>query len=389
MKPRHLPALLCFSGTCLAARAPALSAPNFSETIQVLERGVRDGAFPGAAIAVGTTTEVLLCESAGWLDDSHDERAVPETIWDLASLTKVIGTTAVVLTLVRDGIVSLDDPIARYLSGYIEAASSAEERSWRDRATLRHLLTHSSGLPAWKPFFRDSKNLEAIVEKIIATPLERAPGSRTVYSDLGFILLGEIASRAGGKPLAALETERVFGPLGMRHTTRAVPEAWYPFTAPTERAGADAPFLRGTVHDENARAAGGLTGHAGLFSTAPDLAVLAAEWLRALRGESAIFPAELAREFTTRANLVEGSSRALGWDTPSGESSAGTLFSRSSFGHTGFTGTSIWIDPEREVFVILLSNRVHPTRENHRINAVRPAVADAVARALDAWRGRS
>ncbi|MEX0641241.1 MAG: serine hydrolase, partial [Pirellulales bacterium] len=187
-----------------------------------------------------------------------------------------------------------------------------------------------------------------------------------------------------GKPLAELEQKLVFEPLGMSSTLRKPPEALRPRIAPTETDPSDKNrFIHGVVHDENARAGEGLTGHAGLFGTAENVARLATEMLQALKGQGKLFSQPLAKQFVTRRELVKGSSRALGWDTVSGKSSAGSLMAPTSFGHTGFTGTSIWIDPTRDLYVILLANRVHPTRANQRIHAVRRAYADAAVRAVD------
>jgi CubicO group peptidase (beta-lactamase class C family) len=368
---------------------------DFRPARAVIENAVADGAFPGAALVVGTSRQVLWADSIGTLGELPDAPAgqrpavTPESIYDLASLTKVTGTTAVLLTLVRDGRIGLDDPVARHLPEFLDRARDDDDRAARSSVTVRHLLAHAAGLPAHRALWKDASSPGAIVGGALSTPLETAPGEKESYSDLGFIVLGEVAARAGGKPLAELEVERVFRPLGMRQTRRDLPAAWRPWCAPTERASDGGPTIHGKVHDENARAANGTTGHAGLFSNVTDLSIYAAELLRARRGESKIFPAELTLEFTRRAGIAPGSSRALGWDTATGENSAGTVLSRASFGHTGFTGTSLWIDPERDIFVILLSNRVHPRRDDLRISKVRPAFADAVARAIDEARSAS
>jgi len=357
--------------------------PDFSAARRVLEDAIRDRAFPGCAVAVGTSARPWWKEGLGRLDYGSGPEATPRTLYDLASLTKVVGTTSVVMALVRDGKLAVEDPVSRHVPGFSGGKKAEVE--------IAHCLSHASGLPAWKALHLEARGYREVIGRVIATDLEVAPGTREVYSDLGFMLLGEAAARAGGKSLAELERELVLDPLGLRDTARSVRKEDVARTAPTERLPATAPdaaageaFTRGVVHDENAAAAGGGTGHAGLFSTADDMATFAAELLRARKGESRIFPAALIARFTAPAGIVPGSSRALGWDTPSGLSSAGSLLSRSSFGHTGFTGTSIWIDPERDIYIVLLSNRVHPTRENTKIAVVRRALAEAVALAVDA-----
>jgi CubicO group peptidase (beta-lactamase class C family) len=290
--------------------------------------------------------------------------------------------------LIRDGKLSLSDRVVQYVPAFRGKGSGDGDGDRRDAVTVEHLLTHSSGLPAWRPLFKEVSSYDALLERIVGTELESAPGTKEVYSDLGFILLGEVAAQAGGKPLVELERKLLLEPLGLGSTfrgpgpgTTARPEI-AARTAPTEALPSGG-FLRGVVHDENARASGGVTGHAGLFSTAEDLALFAAELLRGLRGESRIFPRELLETFTRRRGLVAGSSRALGWDTPSEGSSAGTLLGPRAFGHTGFTGTSLWIDPDRDVFILLLSNRVHPTRESLKILSVRRELADIVILELE------
>jgi CubicO group peptidase (beta-lactamase class C family) len=213
------------------------------------------------------------------------------------------------------------------------------------------------------------------------TPLTTEPGRATVYSDLGAIVLTQAVEAVTGERLDRFLDREVFGPLGMTSTRFLPPADWRDRIAPTERS-QDGTIIRGTVHDENAWKLGGVSGHAGLFSTAPDLARFASWLLEQGWGRAGRLPPSLVREFTRRQDLVPGSSRALGWDTPSEGSSAGARLSASAFGHTGFTGTSIWLDPEKELFVILLTNRVHPTRENSRIVRVRPRVADLVVDAL-------
>lgn len=353
----------------------AKTSARFQPIEELLSAGIADKAYPGCAVIIGTSREVLYSRGFGRFEYDRGSAVTPETLYDLASLTKVVGTTSVVLTLVRDEKLRLSDSVGKFIPEFVTAAASPEEQSRRQLVTVEHLLTHSSGLPAWKRLDRTAENYQEAIAAVVATPLETEPGTRTRYSDLGMILLGEIAARAGEKPLAELERERVFEPLAMHATLRNPSETLRPRIAPTERR-ATGGFWQGIVHDENARTGEGLTGHAGLFSTSSDLARWAREWLLALRGSSKIFPRELAEQFTTRRELVTGSSRALGWDTPSSGSSAGTRISRQSFGHTGFTGTSLWIAPTRDLYIILLTNAVHPQRGHGRHFSIRRHLAD-------------
>ena len=209
----------------------------------------------------------------------------PQTLYDLASLTKIVGATSVSLTLLRDHKLMLTDRVSQYLPEFLAGAKDETEKQLRKKVTIEHLLTHSSGLPAWAPLFQNAKTYQAVLKASLEIPLQAEPGTRTRYSDLGLIILGEVLSRAGGKRLADLEGERVFMPLGLRDTLRNPPQALWGRIAPTERRPDGHSFWHGIVHDENARAGQGLTAHAGLFSTADDLAILASEWLRSSWGE--------------------------------------------------------------------------------------------------------
>jgi CubicO group peptidase (beta-lactamase class C family) len=302
------------------------------------------------------------------------------TIWDLASLTKVIGLTTAVARLVDAGMVRLDAPVQRYLPAFAGPG--------KERVTVRHLLTHSSGLPSWRPLHKEAETPEARRALVLATPLDTTPGTRYAYSDLGAITLGLMVERLTKRPLDAYLEARVFAPLRMADTRYRPDSADLPRTAPTEIDPWRQRHLRGEVHDENAWALGGVSGHAGLFSTAHDLARFARMYLNggSLDGRRVLSRAVI-RRFTTRQDSAL-SHRALGWETPNGQNSAGSLLGRRAFGHTGFTGTSIWMDPERDLFVILLSNRVNPSRQNTRIGRVRVALADAVVQVVAAQRGK-
>jgi len=368
-------------GPIRAVLDSAFDYDSLAATRAFLEAKVAEHAFPGAVLVVGHRGNVAYMTAVGRYGDDDRRPISDSTVYDLASLTKVIGLTTATMMLVADGKLELDRPVVDYLPEF--------EGPGKDRVTVRHLLTHTSGLPAWAPIYLETQTAAEAVERVMRTPLEAAPGEHFVYSDLGAIALTQIVERVAGTPLDALLEERVFGPLQMRHTRFLPPESWWPDIAPTERDPWRGRVVRGEVHDENAHRLGGVSGHAGLFSNGPDLARFALWLLDAWHGRlppdaPASLPPDLVRLFTRRQPGPEGSTRALGWDTPSetGRSSAGTLMSRESFGHTGFTGTSIWIDPGSELFVILLTNRVHPSRENRAILDIRGQVADRVVGAL-------
>ncbi len=356
--------------------------PDFSEVRAVFQTAVAENVFPGCVAAVGNRDGLWWLESFGHMDQSGTDAVKTDAVYDLASLTKVVGTTAVLMKLVAAGKLDTDSRVADHLPEFPGFAESDEEAGWRRELTISHLLRHTGGLVSWRPYFREVDSYEDLLRAVMATPLERRPGGGYRYSDPGFILLGEIAARAGGTPLPELEESLVFTPLGMQETRRNPPPDWRQRIPPTECDPDGDGFLHGVVHDENARAAGGVTGHAGLFSTAEDLARFAGELLRAADGQSDWLPREVLGLFTTRDPASRN--RGLGWGmAPGGGEEEGRL-SREAFGHTGFTGTSIWIDPGRNLFLILLSNRVHPTRENSRIGPVRADFTRTVVRAVAA-----
>lgn len=351
---------------------------------RLLDDFVAEGAFPGGVLAIGHRGKLADLHAFGRL--SNDGPATtPDSIYDLASLTKVVATTTMAMILVDEGRLDLDAPVQNYLPLFLGEGTDGLDKA---RVTVRQLLTHSSGIDWWAPLYETLRGPQAYFEQIQAMDLVYEPGSETKYSDLGLILLGEILERVAGERLDEFVERRVFEPLGMVDTgflpsrTLLTPDL-LPRIAPTEQDAWRGRMLRGEVHDENAFALGGVAPHAGLFATAGDLARFAQMVLdRGVFEHHRIVSKDIVDLFTNRSD-PEGSGRALGWNTKSLEgSSAGTLFSPRSFGHTGFTGTSIWIDPERQLFVILLTNRVHPSRENQLIRKVRPAVADAVVKAL-------
>ena len=348
---------------------------------EAMERAVADGAFPGGVLAVGYRGQ-LAVRAFGKLSYDKGAAAVNrDTIYDLASLTKVIATTTLTARLAEssNGSLQLDAPIERYLPEWV----SGPQPEWRRQATVRHLLTHTSGLPPHRDYYQTCKNKRQMLQKIFAEPLESQPGTKEAYSDLGIILLGEIVERLTGKSLDELARAEIFRPLGMADTMFVPPKKLLPRIAPTEN---DTTYrkrlLRGEVHDENAYAMGGIAAHAGLFGPAADVAAFCQMLLNdGVYAHRRVLRRSTIAEFTSPQN-VAGNTRTLGWAAPTENSSGGHYLSPRSFGHTGFTGTSTWIDPEKQLFVILLTNRVHPTRENHKIQQVRPAVHDAVVEAL-------
>jgi beta-N-acetylhexosaminidase len=352
---------------------------GLSAALRVLDEAVKSKAFPGGVTVVGRRGKIVVERAFGRLDYGKDSPPVTlETIYDLASLTKVLATTTTAMILYERGALSLEKPVRDYLPEF--------QGEGKDQVTVADLLAHSGGLLWWKDFYKEYQGPEAkkkYVEAICRMPLDYLPRSKTVYSDLGILLLGEILERVSAKPLAELFRSEVFDPLGLEATRFNPPASLRERIAPTEVDPWRGRLLRGEVHDENAFALGGVAPHAGLFATGRDVARFAQTLLNgAVYAHRRLVKRSTLERFTRRAGLVPGSSRSLGWDTPSEGSSSGRYFSASSFGHTGFTGTSLWIDPERELFVVLLTNRVHPTRENPQIQKVRPAYHDAIVEAL-------
>src|SRR6266403_323517 len=348
----------------------------------VIEKAIADKAFPGATLAVGYRGKVLVHAFGKLSYDAKAATTVPTTMYDIASLTKVVATTTLVAKLAEGDFavpLDLDAKIERYLPEW----ASGPNAEWRHRVTVRHLLTHTSGLPPFKEYWRTSKNKQDTLTKIFAEALDYEPGAKEVYSDLGIILMAEIIERLTGTSLDDLARSYIFLPLGMQDTMYRPPKKLWPQIAPTEiDNNLRHRLVQGEVHDENAFAIGGVSGHAGLFSTAPDLAAFCQMLLNGgVYAHHRILRRATIAQFTTPQQLSSGT-RTLGWAVPTEGGSSGHYFSPHAFGHTGFTGTSIWIDPDRQVFMVLLTNRVHPTRENQKIAQLRPAFHDAVMQAL-------
>jgi beta-N-acetylhexosaminidase len=349
---------------------------------EVIEKAMKDKAFPGATLAVGYRGKVAIHAFGKLSYDAKAAAVTPTTMYDIASLTKVVVTTTLVAKLAEGDFavpLDLDTKIERYLPEW----ASGPNAEWRHRVTVRHLLTHTSGLPAFKEYWRTSKSKQDTLEKIFAEPLEYEPGTKEIYSDLGIILMAEIIERLTGRTLDDLAKSFLFSPLGMKDSMYKPPKKLWPTIAPTEiDNNLRHRLVQGEVHDENAFAIGGVSGHAGVFSTAPDLAAFCQMLLNGgVYAHQRILRRTTVSQFTTPQQLSNGA-RTLGWAVPTEGGLSGHYFSAHSFGHTGFTGTSIWIDPDRQLFVVLLTNRVHPTRENQKIQQVRRDFHDAVMQAL-------
>ena len=373
------PSVPSTTGDGLPAKAPSavgMSAARLATIDRVVERGIRAGGYPGAAVVVGRKGAAVWEKGfgrLGWTSDAGS--VVPErTIYDLASLTKVVGTTTAVMILFDEGKIRLDDRVVQYIPEFTGGA--------KDAVTIRMLLQHRSGLPAGRDLWRISSTPEEARAAVISTPLFAAPGQYVEYSDLGADMLGFVVEAVSGEKLDHFLDTRVFVPLGMTDTRFRPDGSLRGRIAPTELNPPRGYPLRGEVHDENAYALGGVAGHAGLFSTASDLAVFAQMMLNGgSYNGTRIVADSTVKLFTRRA----AATRALGWDTCGGKGSCGEYLSSSAYGHTGFTGTSLWIDPEREMFVVLLTNRVHAAKARRPakvISDVRADLADAAALAV-------
>jgi serine-type D-Ala-D-Ala carboxypeptidase len=357
--------------------------PELRRARAVLESAIQSRVFPGASVEVGSVSEPAWHAAIGTLTyDPLPESEAPaavarDTIYDLASLTKVLATTAIAMRAVEHGTIALDDRVADHLPEW-----SADDRR---SVTIRDLLSHAAGLPAHRAYYRELSGEDAFVAAIGAEPLEYQPGSRSIYSDLGFILLARILGR--GRSLAD-PFATVWTSIGVGEELQFLPPAlWLRRTAPTEFDAWRGRLLVGEVHDDNCWALGGVSGHAGLFGTASAVGAFARHVLQVFDGRSGIFTRETLEAFAAKRMEVPGSSRALGWDTMLPTSSCGRRLSARAIGHTGFTGTSLWIDPERGCYFVLLTNRVHPSRDAvdlDTVTRVRAAFHDAAVEDLSA-----
>jgi CubicO group peptidase (beta-lactamase class C family) len=362
------------AGAGLPVKSPAdvgMSGNRLGAIDRVVERGIKAGGYPGASVVVGRNGAAVYQKGFGklsWSDSSTPVDA-ERTIYDIASLSKVVGTTTAIMILYDEKKIGLDDPVVNYIPTFGGGD--------KDKVTVRMLLTHTSGLPAGRDIWRIAQTPLEARALVLNTPLEGRPGAQYIYSDLGADVLGLLIEVVAGEPMDKFLDRRVFAPLGMNETMYRPADSLRYRIAPTEVTPPRGYPLRGEVHDENAYALGGVAGHAGLFSTASDLSVFAQMMLNGGEYNGVqIISKPTVELFTSRAF----GHRALGWDTADGDYGSGRYLGPTAYGHTGFTGTSMWIDPERQMFVILLTNRVHAAR------ALRPAkvISDVRADLSDA-----
>ncbi|MCH8032889.1 MAG: beta-lactamase family protein [Bacteroidetes bacterium] len=350
---------------------------DFTQLDEIIQSAIKDSTFPGAVVLVSKDGKIIYEKAFGHLTyDDTSASVTINTIYDIASLTKVIATTTAAMICYDKNLFSLDDPVAKYIPEF--------SHNGKEKVTIKNLLLHNSGLPAFKIFYKNYSSAAEVIIDIYRTPLSYEPGGKTVYSDLGFITLAIIVEQVTGKGFDVFCKEEIFIPLQMNSTYFNPPDSLIDKIAPTEYDNYwRNKLVWGEVHDETAALLNGVAGQAGLFSTAKDVSNLLQLLLNGgtFNDHQIIKPATV-KLFITRYS--DKSTRALGWDTKSERnSSAGNLFDITSFGHTGFTGTSVWVDPTKELFVVFLTNSVHPTRENKKLYKVRPALHDATINALD------
>ena len=350
---------------------------DFTGVDSIIYNGITEKAFPGAALLINLDGKIIYKKGFGkftYESDSPDVK--PSTIYDLASLTKVIATTTAAMICIDRKYFTLDDKVEKFIPDF--------KANDKENITIRNLLLHNSGLPAWEKFYDKNLTKDQILSDIYSSKLEYKTGSKTVYSDLGMIVLGKVIEKVTNSSLDKFCKKEIFEPLGMNDTYFNPPDSVKYKIPPTEN---DTYWrnrlIKGEVHDETASLLGGVSGHAGLFSNVEDFAKFLLMILnKGFYKNKRIINSETVELFTKRQS--QESSRALGWDTKSETgSSAGNLFGKYSFGHTGFTGTSIWVDPDRNLFVVFLTNRVYPSREKNKLLSIRPKLHDAVIRAID------
>jgi CubicO group peptidase (beta-lactamase class C family) len=373
----------------------------WAEVENAFAQAIDQRVIPGAVLIVRRGGEIVYQGAFGYrtlLPDPQPLRL--DTVFDLSSLTKPLATTIVAMMLVREGKLRLDDRVTRFFHNFGVYGKGG--------VTFRHLLAHCSGLASWRPFFQQVAEIEKsgkvnfmashgakefVFEQIHREKPEAPPATRVIYSDLNFILLGETIERIAGTGLNRICREKIYRPLKLNSTdfidismvrSRRLEPVAEMFAA-TEICPSRKRLLVGEVHDDNAFAMGGVAGHAGLFAPARDVDRIAAELIASWAGRSEFIPQPVMQEFWRRDTSVPGSTWALGWDTPSPQhSSSGRHFSPEAVGHLGFTGTSLWIEPAREISVTLLTNRVHPRRDNQGIREFRPRIHDLIMESMDA-----
>ncbi|MDZ4259037.1 MAG: serine hydrolase domain-containing protein [Gemmatimonadales bacterium] len=361
----------------------ALAAQRFAALDSAVRAGVSSGTFPGAVVVVGRSDTILHAAGYGHYTWSRGSPVPNPTtsLWDIASLSKVVATTSAIAVLVDRGLLDLDAPVAAYLPDFFG--------SGKDKVTVRMLLDHTSGLPAWSSLSVPGVTPQIAMRRLLAVELQREPGRSANYSDINAMLAALVVERAAGQPLERFAQEVVFGPFGMQATLFRPAPADQLRAVPTERR-RDGSSLVGVVQDPNARALGGIAGNAGVFSTGTDLAQFAQRWLRVLRdGDSSWVHPATASGFLVRTPI--SGTRALGWDTPTSPTDGlpplyGACATETTIGHTGWTGTLLWIDPAANLFVIMLTNRSYAPRTGSKsfddIRLVRAAVSDAARRAV-------
>jgi CubicO group peptidase (beta-lactamase class C family) len=367
----------------------------FARAFAILRDAIAQHAFPAASVAVTHKSRLIALKAFGHFVYETDLgmpqlagvarggsfEVTPSAIFDLASVTKVVATTTMAMILYERGLLELEAPIVGTVPEF--AAGSSDPRHYE--VTFRMLLAHSSGLPAYEKLFLKAHTRDELLHAAFNMPLTANPGSRAEYSDIGFIVLGTALERLAGEGLDTFCRREVFGPLAMTHTTFNPPADLRPQIPPTadERTGFRKRIIQGEVQDENAYVLGGVAPQAGLFSTTEDVARFAHAMMQCGAGSRFdILRAETVGLFTRRESAPTGTSRALGWDTPSSPSQSGKYFGPHSFGHLGYTGTSLWIDPKRQLSIALLTNRTWPNCASQAIKQVRPRVHDALVEAL-------
>jgi len=360
----------------------------FSPAFSILDTAIADHVFPAASVAVTLRGRLIALKAFGrftYESDPIGKRSVTvETLFDLASLTKVVATATTAMILYERGMLELEAPVAGVIPEFLAVAGPDPRRH---EVTFRMLLAHSSGLPAYEKLFLKHRTRDKLLQATFTAPLTADPGTHAEYSDIGFIILGAALERLTGESLDQFCQREIFGPLGMTNTTFNPPAELRAHIPPTAKeCGGDARsnfrnrIIQGEVQDENASVLGGVAGHAGLFSTAENVTRFAHAMLN---GGRPILRPETVELFTRREAEPLGTSRTLGWDTPSKPSQSGKYFSSGSFGHLGYTGTSLWIDPARQLSITLLTNRTWPDCSNQAIKEVRPRFHDAVIDALN------
>lgn len=365
-----------------AALTPLIEASEdqdkvFASAFSVLQEAIAERVFPAASVAIAVRGRLVALKGFGRL--TYESGSLPitsGTLFDLASLTKVVATTPMAMLLYQRGLLDLDASVGAVVPEFV---TDGKRDPRRREVTFRMLLAHSSGLPAYEKLFLQARTRNELLHEAFITPLDADPGAHAEYSDIGFILLGVALERIADETLDRFCQREIFAPLGMTHTAFDPPAEIRAQIPPTAH---DRSFRRriiqGEVQDENASVLGGVAGHAGVFSTAADVA----QFAHAMISPGALLRRETIALFTQRESAPAGTSRALGWDTPSAPSQSGKYFGSASFGHLGYTGTSLWIDPGRQLSITLLTNRTWPDCSNQAIKQVRPRFHDAVIEAL-------